>query len=391
MSRRRVLQAAAVALSGAMLWPGLSRGADDTTFYSGPELGAQLLRNVVRIRSQDFDEHGFGLVVAVQMRHVLIATARHVVVPRAGAEPPGFDPSRRRIEVSLCAGDDSGVPYREAELETGFEAGGRDIALLRVTRPAGYAPLERALAAESTIELRQEAWLLGQEQQCGVAPRSGAMAAVNPAQQNLRIEFPGVRGGASGGPAISGYGVLGLITNADDLTFTVLSIASLEARVRAQANGAWALVDARNIPPGDPRAAEVDLAETLNQFLFNAHNLQGLLLQPNIPKPLYVTFARDYNAVMMNRYALASERHDGTLRRYWPETVFTQWQALRVHLWSIHEVFRALNAGDSKLIFDTGQAPPEVQDRMRRLEPELLQLRTRIAEFLHAIGQRAKP
>lgn len=367
------------------------QAADDTTFLNGPELGAQLLRNVVRIHASDFGEHGFGLVVATQMRHVLIATARHVVLPRAGSEPPGFDAANRRIEVRFCDGDDSGVVSRSAEIEAGFEAGGRDIALLRVLRPANYQPELRALAAPPSIELRQEAWLLGQDDRCGVAPRTGAVAALANEQGNLRVEFPGVRGGASGGPALSGYGVIGLVTNADDQTFTVHGMASLQARVRAYSGAAWALADARNIPPSDPRAAEVDLAETLNQYLFTVRNLQGVLLQPEIAKPLYFAVSRDYNMAVMKRYMPARERHDGALRRYWPEAVFTQWQALRDLLWRIHENVLALNEGDSKTIFDTGRAPAAVQARMRALEPDLRQLQTGIAEFLRALSQRSKP
>ena len=388
MSGARWLQRTALACCVAAAPALPARGAEDTSFLSGPELGLALQRNVVRVRTLDINEQGFGLVISASSRHVLIVTARHVVLPNAGAEPAGFDPRNRRIDIAFCAGDDSGQGFRGAELAGGFDAGGRDIALLRVLRPAGYEPQPRALAPTSSLAARQETWLLGQDQLCGVAPRSGAVAALANAQGNLRIEFPGVRGGASGGPAISGYGVLGLVTNADDQTFTVHGMASLEAPMRAFDPGAWALADARNIPPGEPRAAEVDLAETLNKYLFAAYDLQGLLLQPKIEKQNFFTFAQTYSAVVRDRYAPASERHDGSLRRYWPAPVFAQWQALRVRLWSVHESFLALNDGDSKLIFETGRAPTPLQQRMHALAPELAQLRASIAEFLRALAQR---
>lgn len=368
-----------------------AEAAQDTRFDSGPELGQQLLRNVVRIQSLDFGEHDFGLVVGTQAGQLLIATARHVVVPIAGAESAGFDAGQRRIELHFCGGDASTAPAHSAALLPGFNADGLDLALLRVVRPAGYEPLQRVLAPASSLALRQPTWLLGQEQHCGVAPRSGAVAALANAQDQLRVEFPGVRGGASGGPALSGYGVFGLLTDADDLTVTVLAINRIEALVRAFAAGAWALTDAGNIPPDDPRAAEVDLAETLNQYLFSARNLQELLLQPNIPQPRFVAFADAYNAVVMNRFAPARERHDGSLRRFWPEPVYAQWQTLRERLWSVHQVFRALNAGDAQAIFDRRRAPPAVLDRMRQLDPELSQLQAGIADFLHALSQRSQP
>lgn len=366
----------------------LAQGADDTHFLSGPELGQALQRNVVRVRALDINEQGFGLVVAATARHVLIITAGHVVLPGAGAEPAGLDPQNRRIDIDFCDGDSSGPGFRSAELARGFDAGGLDLALLRVLRPAAYQPLQRALAPASSQVARQETWLLGQDQQCGVAPRSGALAALANAQGQLRVEFPGVRGGVSGGPAISGYGVIGLVTNADDQTFTAHSMASIETRLRAFDAGAWALADARNIPPGEPGAAEIDLAETLNKYLFAAHDLQGLLLQPRIARQNYFSFAQTYSAVMRERYAPASERHDGSLRRHWPAPVFAQWQALRVRLWAVHEAFLALNEGDSKIIFETGLAPAAVQQRMQALAPDLAQLRASIAEFLRALAQR---
>jgi len=385
---RRGLCLALVALL-ASAWAGPARAAEGS-FDSGPELGQRLLRNVVRIRAADFGEHGFGLVVAARPRELLVATARHVVVPAEGAAPPDFDPARRRIEVGFCAGEAGGGPAQPAQLEPGFDAAGHDVALLRVPRPPGYEPLTEVLAAPATLELRQEAWLLGQEQQCGVAPRSGALAALADARGQLRLEFPGIRGGASGGPALTGYGFIGLLTDADDLTVTVLSAELLARLLRAYSGTAWGLAEGRNIPPGDPRAAEVDLAETLNQYLFSARDLQGLLLQPFIPKPRFVAFAEAYNKAISQRFARARERYDGTLRRYWPEPVFAQWQALRERLWAIHEAFRALNTGESQLIFDQQSAPPAVQERMRALEPELQRLQSGIAEFLLALGQRSQ-
>lgn len=395
MSLARVSQSIAVLASALALALALALPAcaadDDTRFLSGPELGLLLQRNVVRVRALDLNEQGFGLVVAASSRHVLIATARHVVLPGASTESADLDPRKRRIDIAFCAGDDSGVGPRAAELETRFDAADKDIALLRVLRPAGYAPEPRALASEASLAARQETWLLGQDQQCGVVPRSGAVAALANAQGQLRIEFPGVRGGASGGPAMSGYGVLGLVTSADDQTFTVQSVASLAARLRAFDPSAWALADARNIPPGDPRAAQVDLAETLNKYLFAAHDLQGLLLQSKIDRQNYFTFAQTYSAVVRDRYALASERHDGSLSRYWPAPVLPQWQALRLRLWAVHESFLALNNGDSKFIFENGRAPAAVQQRMQALAPDLAQLRASIAEFLRALAERTPP
>ena len=392
MSRKRVwLRAALIGWVVLTTILPVCAANDDTQFLSGPELGQLLQRNVVRVRALDLNEQGFGLVVGASFHHVLIATARHVVLPSVGADSASLDPRNRQIDIAFCAGDDSGSGTLRAELEDGFDAAGQDIALLRVLRPVGYAPEPRTLAPAASLAARQETWLLGQDQQCGVVPRSGAVAALANAQGQLRIEFPGVRGGASGGPAMNGYGVMGLVTSADDQTFTVQSVASLAARVRAFDASAWALADARNIPPGDPRAVQIDLAETLNKYLFAAYDLQGLLLQPKIDKQNYFTFAQTYSAVVRDRYAPASERHDGSLSRYWPVSVLPQWHALRLRLWAVHESFLALNNGDSKFIFENGRAPAAVQQRMQALAPDLAQLRAGIAEFLRSLAERTLP
>ena len=91
-------------LGGLALAATLALAAEDTSFLSGAELGQALQTNVVRVRTLDLNEQGFGLVIAASSRHVLIATARHVVLPAAGPAPEGLDPRQRRIEIAFCAG-----------------------------------------------------------------------------------------------------------------------------------------------------------------------------------------------------------------------------------------------------------------------------------------------
>ncbi|MBC7726503.1 MAG: hypothetical protein H7242_02645, partial [Microbacteriaceae bacterium] len=225
---------------------------------------------------------------------------------------------------------------------------------------------------------------------CGPAPRGGPVARVRDAGAILGVEFPGARGGESGGPVVSGYGVLGLITDADDLSFTLHSIASLEAQLRSYHRDGWQLVAARNIPPTDPLAAQIDLSETLNLYLFAASNLQKLLLRPKVPKQLFFDFANDYNQAV-NRFRLARERHDATLKTRWPDGVLAQWQRLRDDVWHAHQTFWQLNDVDSQAIFDQQKTPPAVQTRMQALEPELLQLQARIPAFLQTLTQGAMP
>ncbi len=379
----RVSALIVVFLAGVFVKPAVA--ANDTTFFAGRELGARLLTNVVKIRSQ---EHGFGLVVSAAAGYVYIATARHVVEPALLPGQPSV-PSPP-IEVDFCANGGSGAASLVASRIGAFDAGGHDLALLRVVQPSGYEPQTRVLAPESESSVGQETWLLGQSQQCGVLPHSGAIAALPNPRGDMRIAYPGALGGDSGGPAISGYGVLGLITDASDLTFTIHSIARLQARLRGQSAAWWQLAPARNIPLTDPRSAQIDLSETLNLYLFGVRNLQKLLQQPKVPKELFQAFAGDYN-LAINRFRLARERHDATLKSDWPEGVLTNWEALREQLWQVHQSFWQMNDGDSQRIFDQQIAPPAVQTAMRELEPALVQLDVGIKVFLKTLTQGAKP
>jgi hypothetical protein len=370
----------AAGLAGS--WAGAVTGASDSTFYSGRELGGLLLTNVVKIRSNP--EHGFGLVVGAQAGYLYIVTANHVVVTAAPANPTVLEGSP--IEVTFCEGDANGAHSHLATRVTAFDPGGHDLALLRVEQPVGYAPQLRAVAPLADIKPGEESWLLGQSQKCGVLPRSGAVAALPNANGDMRIEYPGALGGESGGPAISGFGVMGLITDASDLTFTIHSIASLQAQLRAW----WQLEPARNISPTDPVAARIDLSETLNLYMFGVRNLQKLLLRPTVPRELFHTFAGDYNTAV-NRFRLARERHDGALKVYWPDGVLAQWEVLRDQLWHVHQTFWKMNDSDSQVIFDKQDSPAAVKVSMRDLEPALVQLESGIKAFLKTLAQGGTP
>jgi len=372
--------ASALACGALLVLPLAASAATPTTFDDGPALGARLLKNVVRVRAAGIGEHGFGLVVGVEARHVLVLTARHVIADGKG-------PSTS-ISASFCLGDTGDAVERAATLVHEFDAGERDIALLRVQRPPDYRLLMEAVAPAETLALRQEAWLLGQDDQCGVAPGTAAVLALPDAREQLAIEHPGARGGSSGGPVISAYGVLGIVTRADDIVMSVQAIGPIARRL--QADGWWQLLDAKNIPLTDPRSAEVDLAETLNGYLLAVRNLHGQLLQPFVPKERMHAFANDYSKAV-GRFLTARDRHDGTLVRYWPQPVMTLWQSLRAQLWSVHEPFFQMNQGDLQRVYDRQSAPPDIRARLVAMEPSLVALQRDIAAFLEVLGRRSPP
>jgi hypothetical protein len=179
--------------------------------------------------------------------------------------------------------------------------------------------------------------------------------------------------------------VIGLVTDADDLTVTVVGVAVVQARVLAHAAGAWALVDANNIPPGDRRAAEVDLAETLNQYLLALRNVHMLLGQAQVARPTLDDYAQRYNAAL-RRFLRAREAHDGSLSRHWPPDVLSNWRTLREAVWSAHQNFWRINPQMAE-IYTRQRSNEAVRGQMAAMEPHLLRLETEIAQFLRLLAK----
>lgn len=351
---------------GALLASGAN--AQDTTFYDGPTLADRLLAGVVRVHA---DEHGFGLVVGADDGFVYIATARHVV----GASAP--------VVVHGCV-----KALRQdlaAERVAGFDAAADDLALLRVPRPADYRVAPRALAPGARVAVADATWLLGRDDVCAVLPRTGAIAMRPEARGLWRIDMPGVLGGSSGAPVATGRGIVGITTDSDNANITAIDIGQVAQRVRA-GGGRFDLVDARNDPPTDPQAAEQDLAEMLNRYLFELRDAQTVLRQSTVRRDYFTRTVTEYNEAA-ERFRDSLNKYDGTLRRHWAPEVAPEWLALRGRLWAAHENFLFINEYARKIV-ETERVPAVVRDRMEALDPELTALQGAIAQFLRSLSQR---
>ncbi|MBS0341687.1 MAG: trypsin-like peptidase domain-containing protein [Proteobacteria bacterium] len=335
--------------------------AHATTYDDGPTLGDRLLAVVVRVLAA---EHGFGIVVGADRDVVYIATPAHVLADAT------------QIVVHGCK---NGLPQSlAAERVAGFDPGFGDLALLRVSRPAGYQVASKALAKPEQVEVADPAWLLGRQDSCGVPPISGKISALPTKDGRLRVDMPGVLGGSSGAPVTTGRGLVGMTTDSDSSTFTALSLEWIAQRVRA-GGGVFDLDDADNIPPGDPEAAERDLAETLSGFLLELHDAQLVLRQPTVTREYYAQTVAEYNKAA-ERFIKSMTKYDGTLKGNWGPEVYTAWVTLRERLWAAHQSF--LFANDyARTIVETERVPTVVRDRMAALGPELVALQGSIAQF----------
>ena len=294
-----------------------------------------------------------------------------------------------QIRVRFCVGDmtqpvtPAASPRTPATPVVGWDSGGHDIALLSVARPRGHVLLARALAPSAAVG--EPVWLLGSDDNCALVPAQGTVRAAADAAHNLRVDFPAnvVQGGSSGAPVLSGHGILGLMKSVDSPTSTVHAMADLQRRVQAVSGARWELVDARNIPPGDPRAARVDLAETLNEYLLAVRNVHMLFQQSEVPRASIDNYMKRYNAAL-NRFMRVREAYDGSLSASWPAMVLPAWRGLRENLWAVHLNFwrsNLLMAG----IYKSQKTSAAVQAQMSALEPDLVQLEKDIAQFLRQL------
>lgn len=364
-----------------MLLAAAGAAAQDTSFFSGEELAARLRQNLVRVAAPDIAEHGFGLVIGGDAQRLWVATARHVVVKVAMLGSGVDDRPSSEIRVRLCA--DAQGSELPAQPWPGWDAGGADLMLLSVARPKDYEPQSRALATK--LEPGEPAWLLGDNDSCNPVPGQGTLRSLADARHNLRIDWQDVKGGSSGAPVLNGRGIVGLMKSADDVTTSVHAIADLQRRVQALAGVRWELVDARNIPPGDPLAAGVDLAELLNEYQLAVRNVHMLLQQAQIARPTLDSYMARYNAALQ-RYLLRRDVHDASLQKHWPPPVLPAWDALRAQLMDVHRRFWPVNELMPE-IYRRQRGNAEVQQMMQALEPELLRLEGDIRRFLRQLAK----
>ena len=367
--------------------------AQDTSFLSGEALAHALRQNLVWLEADDIGEHGYGVIVGGSPETLWVVTARHVVVKSAMLGLTVPEQVSRQIRVRFCADDasaasaraaaTSGTPVTPATPVESWNSGGHDIALLSVRRPRDHVLRLRALAPTAVVG--EPVWLLGSDDSCALVPAQGKLRQTADATHNLRVDFAAnlVQGGSSGAPVLSGYGILGLMKSVDSPTSTVHAMADLQRRVEALAGARWELTDARNIPPGEPRAAQVDLAETLNEYLLAVRNVRMLFQRGEMPRASIDAYMQRYN-VALNRFMRVREAYDGSLSASWPAVVLPAWRGLRENLWAVHLNFWRSNSLMAA-IYKSQKTSAAMQAQMSALEPDLVQLEKDIAQFLRQL------
>jgi len=333
------------------------------------ELASRLIQNVVRI-SAPSAEHGFGLVVGRDDRFLFIATANHVITADSPAR------AGESIEIRPCASPGNAAALQGEVLATFGPPD--DVAFLKASAPASYSLDTRALSPANVQALRDPALQIGRSDECVLNARDGRLSMLRDANNNLRIDITNGIGGDSGGPALTGRGVIGIVRTAGETNLTIQSIDYVMELAR-RASIPWSLVDARNIPPTTPEAAAQDLSQTLNEYLWHLRDVHGLLLQPTVDKARFTSFVDDYNRAIRH-FSEVKEKYDGTLQKFWGVETLAEWQRLRDQLWSVHLNFWNMNQITPE-IFSTQRTPKAARKQLLRMEPDLQRLQTAIEHF----------
>ncbi len=364
---------AAAGSAGARVLP-----ADNgPTFLTLEDFAEGLIQNVVRIDSKD-GEHGFGLIVGTDERYIFIATAKHVIF--AGEQPP----KRNSITIKPCA---AGAKDMELKGELlAWHGNLDDIAFVRAPLPRNFKLDVRALIAERGEKLRDETVAIGHENRCQLHARDGRISSPRDANNNLSVELPTAVGGDSGGPVVTARGVIGIVRSAGD---TRLHLQSIDyVRQVAGTRIPWQLVDARNIPPTSPDAAQQELTQTLNDYLWGLRNVHELLLLPRVDQTLFSQYGAAY-AKAIEHYFTIKEKYDGTLNEFWGSEVLEEWQRIRQDLWNIHQPIRGLNAKRMD-IWEKGVTPEPERTQLVALEPAIQRLQDSIMQFTARLATRRK-
>jgi hypothetical protein len=214
---------------------GLSGGALAQT--TADDSKAMALRpNVVKITTSFGQgmgpKTGFGFIVGQQQNRLVVVTADHVV----RGDDPGSEDRAPLITFFLNQGSQV-----EGRLEgVGLPKGRGDLAVILVPNP-GLAPLVTEAIDLIPPVRGDRVWVVGRAGGWNIPASPGVVAESDPFSQRIRVENLGARVGSSGGPLVSGNGIVGMIVDDDGLYTEATPISLIQAQVRDNWRYVWQL------------------------------------------------------------------------------------------------------------------------------------------------------
>lgn len=231
------------------------------------QMANALRQNVVRIKAtmSTHEENGFGFVVGEKSGQLYIATAHHVV---ASSDP---DTTTLKVEVEFF--ERRGKMYK-AEL-LGTHDAARDLAVLTVPPPAGFAWTKKCMAGPEKQKRGVPVWSIGRVQEWKPPVEPGHVASDTSPDWMLDLEGTVVQAGSSGGPVVSDTGIIGMIEQDSVGNTRALSIDFIKRSFEAW-NHPWGLSAAITpplaTPPTVPPPSDADAITKVIQQYAEAYN-----------------------------------------------------------------------------------------------------------------------
>jgi hypothetical protein len=353
-------------------------GTPQNTFFSGQEMAARLLANVVAITTDEAPNHkGAGFIVGEDGEVTYIATALHVVVRGHDINNPdtsGFLP----LTIMYCADESQRKVDGGAVIHWDAVA---DLAILRV-KGRRKSPLVAAALDLRPVQKADPLWSVGREGDCKVGGTSGAVDAATDDTHNFSADLPSATGGTSGSPVLSDRGIVGMAWSLTaGAKLTALSIARIQQIASASRDIRWRLVASGNIPPTDPASATAELSQALNNYIFCLKDVRDMWLKRTYRAREAQDINEDYNDAI-TVFQKIKDKHDGTLETRWGPETRASYDELRTRIEATHRDILGLNV---LMTFDrglNGPVPKPLRARMTEMSPQVAALDANITAFI---------
>lgn len=354
-----------------------SEVAAEPTFLSGAELAERALNNVVMIASEN--DRGAGFVIGGVGESLLIATARHVLIPRGHTTFVG-------ATVAFCSDQQqSGIAITPADVAIEDEKA--DVMLLRVARPSGYEPLRAVLGTAHAAVAGATLWSVGRDSECKVGSVTGGVDAAADETGNLQIDLPSGLGGTSGSPVLTEYGIVGMPLRATTQTKVIARSAQQIIELSRRIEGAgWRVSEAANFPPTSFEAMQLDLTKILNDYIFCLKDVRDALLAKSYRGAELTNHINAYNKAV-NAYKQARDKYDGAIVRHVGASAYSSFGQVRSQIDAIHQEILGLNASMDKLRALQDRVPNAIRRTMQQLSPRVDRLDTNIGELIQALKE----
>jgi hypothetical protein len=373
-SRRRCY-AVAWALVAGVAAPPLSAQdiAEHATFMTGRELAEHVLDAVVSIRqvgASGSQVSGMGIVIGGDERRLFVLTAHHVL-PLDGERLAVR--SGRDLAVRLCSDQSQTADFRELL----FADSNRDIAIFSIRRPRDTTP-PVALLASRVARSGDLALASGRQGECSVSGLEGAVFRPEDERGYLVIDLPSGVPGTSGAPMVTDSGIVGIAFRQNGQQVRVQAIRWIRDLVDPSIS--WWLEPANNFPPTSVDAAQVQLTQVVNRYLFALKDVRDALLKETYRRPELVDRIDTYN-LAIKAFNDVRDKYDGTLARL-SSQLLGAFSAVRTTVDDIHPKFLEINVHMDRLRRPENVVPEEIRTQMAELAPQVTDLDAAARQFV---------